>query len=74
MQKTDGNSFAGGVRREIEGGVAVVTIDRPEVRNAIGFATLASLGTALDHILDSSAAVVVLRGAPALRGRPPEPR
>ena len=63
MSKTDGNSFAGGVSLEIEGGVAVVTIDRPEVRNAIGFATIDELGAALDAILESSAAVVVLRGA-----------
>jgi enoyl-CoA hydratase len=40
-----------------------VTIDRPEVRNAIGFATIDELGAALDDIQDSSAAVVVLRGA-----------
>ncbi len=48
---------------EIEAGVAVVTIDRPEVRNAIGFATIDELGAALDHVLASGAAVLVLRGA-----------
>jgi len=50
------------VRVEIDGGVAVITIDRPEVRNAIGFATVDELGGALDKVLESEAAVVVLRG------------
>ena len=62
MPETDGNSFAASVRVEIEAGVAVVTIDRPEVRNAIGFATIDELGAALDRVLESSAAVLVLRG------------
>ncbi len=42
---------AGGVRVEIDAGVAVVTIDRPEVRNAIGFATVDELDAALDDVL-----------------------
>ena len=41
-------SASGGVRVEIDAGVAVVTIDRPEVRNAIGFATIDELDAALD--------------------------
>jgi len=53
---------SGGVRVEIDAGVAVVTIDRPDVRNAIGFTTVDELGAALDGILNSNAAVVVLRG------------
>ena len=52
----------GGVRTEIDAGVAVVTIDRPDVRNAIGLATVDELGTALDRVGESGAAVVVLRG------------
>jgi len=52
----------GGVRVEIDGPVAVVTIDRPEVRNAIGFATMDELGTALDEVAASEASVLVLRG------------
>ena len=48
---------------EIEAGVAVVTIDRPEVRNAIGFATVDALDAALDAINESEAGVVVLKGA-----------
>jgi len=51
-----------GVRVEVEAGVAVITIDRPEVRNAIGFATVDELGDALDRVLESDAAVVVVRG------------
>jgi enoyl-CoA hydratase/carnithine racemase len=52
----------GGVRVEIERGVAIVTIDRPDVRNAIGLATIDELGAALDRVLESGAAVLVLRG------------
>src|SRR3954452_12226200 len=52
----------GGVRVEVEAGVAVITIDRPDVRNAIGFATVDELGAALDTALDADAAVVVVRG------------
>jgi enoyl-CoA hydratase/carnithine racemase len=52
----------GGVVVEVDSGVAVVTIDRPEVRNAIGFATIDELGAALDDVLESGAAVLVLRG------------
>ncbi len=44
-------------------GVAVVTVDRPEVRNAIGFGTVAELDAALDQVLASDATVLVLRGA-----------
>ncbi|MBV9283867.1 MAG: enoyl-CoA hydratase/isomerase family protein [Acidimicrobiia bacterium] len=52
----------GGVTVEVEAAVAVITIDRPEVRNAIGFATVDELGAALDEVLESDAAVVVVRG------------
>jgi enoyl-CoA hydratase/carnithine racemase len=52
----------GGVGVEVDGGVAVVTIDRPRVRNAIGFATVAELGAAFDDLAASDVAVVVLRG------------
>jgi enoyl-CoA hydratase/carnithine racemase len=57
---------AAGVGIEIDAGVAVVTIDRPEVRNAIGFATVDALDAALDTVGDAveaaDAAVLVLRG------------
>jgi enoyl-CoA hydratase/carnithine racemase len=52
----------GGVGLDVDDGVAVVTIDRPEVRNAIGAATCAALDAALDAVLTSDAAVLVLRG------------
>jgi enoyl-CoA hydratase/carnithine racemase len=52
----------GGVSLAIEGGVAVITIDRPAVRNAIGFATTAELDAAIAQVADSEAAVVVLTG------------
>jgi enoyl-CoA hydratase len=52
----------GGVRLDINDAVAVITIDRPEVRNAIGFATVDELDAALDTTLGSDAAVLVLRG------------
>jgi enoyl-CoA hydratase/carnithine racemase len=50
------------VRVEIDAGVAVVTIDRPEVRNAIGFTTVDELDAALDKVANSDAAVLVVRG------------
>ena len=54
----------GGVSLGInEAGVAVITIDRPEVRNAIGFATVEGLHQALAEIDTSDATVVVLRGS-----------
>jgi enoyl-CoA hydratase/carnithine racemase len=56
----------GGVRVEIDesgvAGVAVVTVDRPEVRNAIGFATVEELDAALDKVEASAAALLVIRG------------
>jgi enoyl-CoA hydratase/carnithine racemase len=52
----------GGVRLEIDRGVALVTIDRPEVRNAIGFATVEELDAALEAVEQSEAAVLVVRG------------
>ena len=62
MRESESSAPSGGVRLEIDAGVAVVTIDRPDVRNAIGFATIDELGAALDDVLASSAAVLVLRG------------
>src|SRR5437588_2497779 len=55
-------SRVGGVGVEIEDAVAVITIDRPDVRNAIGSATVDELHAALDHASESDAAVVVVRG------------
>lgn len=53
---------SGGVRVEIKAGVAVVTIDRPEARNAISLATADELDAGLDKIEATDAAVVVIRG------------
>jgi enoyl-CoA hydratase/carnithine racemase len=50
------------VRVILDDGVAVVEIDRPEARNAIGFATIGELDAALDGVLASDAAVLVVRG------------
>jgi enoyl-CoA hydratase len=47
----------------MDGDVAIVTIDRPEVRNAIGFATVNEFHTALDDVAASPAAVLVVRGS-----------
>jgi enoyl-CoA hydratase/carnithine racemase len=56
---TDG---AGGVRLQVDGPVAVVTIDRPEARNAIAPATMRDLAGALDELERSDAHVVVVIG------------
>jgi enoyl-CoA hydratase/carnithine racemase len=47
---------------EVDDRVAVLTIDRPDVRNAIGNATVDELEAALDQVLDTEVAVVVVRG------------
>lgn len=52
----------GGVSLAIEEKVAIITIDRPDVRNAIGFATIDELDAAITTIAASDAAVVVIRG------------
>lgn len=62
MPEPEGDRSPGGVQMEVDSGVALITIDRPEARNAIGFATVAELDAALDKVSDSDAAVLVLRG------------
>jgi enoyl-CoA hydratase/carnithine racemase len=52
----------GGVSLAIDAGVAVITIDRPAVRNAIGFATTSELDAAISEVAASDAAVLVLTG------------
>jgi enoyl-CoA hydratase len=49
------------VRLDLDGGVAVVTIDRPSARNAIGLATMDELEGALDAASEGASALV-LRG------------
>jgi enoyl-CoA hydratase/carnithine racemase len=51
-----------GVTLDVDAGLAVITIDRPDVRNAIGFATVAELDRALDDALATDVAVLVIRG------------
>jgi enoyl-CoA hydratase len=54
----EGNASEVGL--DVSGGVAVITIDRPAVRNAIGLATMDALEAALDGAAGSS--VLVIRG------------
>lgn len=46
-----------------EGRLALVTIDRPAARNAIGLATISALDSALTQIEQGPAEVLVIRGA-----------
>jgi enoyl-CoA hydratase len=48
---------------EYEGDVALITLDRPEARNALSFELLRRLEDALDEIEASSARVVTITGA-----------
>lgn len=52
------------VSYEVDGPVAVVTIDRPEVRNAVGSATAAELAACFERFdADDSLSVAILTGA-----------
>ena len=51
-----------GVRLDADGAVTVLTIDRPDARNAIARATMAELASALDEVASSSASVLVVTG------------
>jgi enoyl-CoA hydratase/carnithine racemase len=58
--------MAGNVILDLLGGVAVITIDRPQVRNAIDRATAEEMAAALDELDDRQDAVVgVITGAGA---------
>ena len=61
LMERDGRAQAG-VRVEVSGHVAVLTIDRPEARNAIGRPTMAALQDAIDELAASDARVVVVTG------------
>jgi enoyl-CoA hydratase/carnithine racemase len=63
MADDEGARGPGGVRVDTGGGVAVLSIDRPEARNAIGSATVAELDDAITAIGDDDGvAVVVVTG------------
>jgi len=51
------------VTLDVTDGVAVLTIDRPQVRNAIGLNTMQELDTALTDAETANPAVLVVRGA-----------
>ena len=51
------------VHLELSHDVAVLTIDRPHARNAIGLGTMAELDHALSRAESSNATVLVIRGA-----------
>lgn len=47
---------------EVDGDVAILTIDRPAARNAIGLGTMAPLKAAIQSVADSDVRVLVVRG------------
>src|ERR1700720_1296853 len=51
------------VQLSFDSGVATVTLNRPDKRNAISFALLEELLAVLDEVERSSALVVILTGA-----------
>jgi 2-(1,2-epoxy-1,2-dihydrophenyl)acetyl-CoA isomerase len=54
-----------GIRTEVDGGVATVTIDRPEKRNALTYAMLSALAAAIREADgDPSVRAIVLTGVP----------
>jgi enoyl-CoA hydratase len=52
-----------GVRLDHDGAVTVLTIDRPDARNAIARATMRELDAAIDEVAGSDARVLVVTGA-----------
>ncbi len=64
MATNPDEASSGGVSLSVDAGVAVITIDRPQVRNAIGFKTVDGMHLALAEIeAADDVAVVVLRGS-----------
>ena len=48
---------------ELESAIGIITLDRPERRNAVNHESLAQLTEALDTVDESSARVLILCGA-----------
>jgi enoyl-CoA hydratase len=59
---SESSANPGGVNLQIDRRLAVIEIDRPAARNAIGFATVAELDVAIGTVEASDAAVLVIRG------------
>jgi enoyl-CoA hydratase len=51
------------LRVDLADGLAVLTIDRPQARNAIGFGTMDDLEAALDRLAKEPVGALVIRGA-----------
>ncbi len=51
------------IRYELDGGIATVTLDRPEKRNALDAATVGELRRAVAAAVDDGARAILLRGA-----------
>jgi enoyl-CoA hydratase len=51
------------LRLEVEGRVATLTVDRPEVRNALDTDTVSEFHRALDDVRDARATVLIVTGA-----------
>jgi enoyl-CoA hydratase len=64
QQETNGQVAADDViQYEVEGGVATIWLNRPEVKNCVNWALLTNLGTALDRAEDDDdVRVVLIRG------------
>lgn len=57
-------NVSGTILRQLDGSIEIITINRPEVRNAIDYPTAVALSEAFDEItVDSKVAVVILTGA-----------
>src|SRR5262249_20554319 len=64
LPATGGDSVGDSVLTEIVGGVAVITIDRPEARNAVDRTGAEGLAAAIDELEERSDAVIgILTGA-----------
>jgi enoyl-CoA hydratase len=61
-QQTPSGPDDSGVRVEHQDGIAILTIDRPASRNAIGLGTMAPLGEAIRAVASSDARVLAVRG------------